>query len=146
MLTRLLTMLPGGTALAPTTMLGLGWAALRVRRFGSVTLLYATYGFLGTLGHLGVDAGSYVAHLPRLLLAALLFDTVLAVGRSRRWALAVGVLPCAGVLLYGASLSLREWLIALGLAWAGLGAAALAQRSGRRRVRAAPTGPGRRRR
>ncbi len=127
LLARVLTALPGGTVLAPTTMLGVAWATLRVRRFGAATLLYATYGVLGTLGHLGVDAGTYVLRYPRVLAAALLFDAAVALGRYRGGALLVALLPCAGVLLFGASLPPSGWLLALGLARAGLATGLLGQ-------------------
>ncbi len=122
LLARLLTSLPGGTPLGPTTMLAVAVAALGWRRFGAVTLLYATYGVLGTLGHLGVDAGTYVLHLPRVLLAALLFDAVLLLARFRPLALLAGALPCVGVFLFGHALAPRDWLITIGLAWVGLAA------------------------
>lgn len=124
LLARLLTSLPGGTLLAATNMAALAILVPRLRAFGAVTLVYVAYAILGTLGHLGVDAGTYVLHLPRVLGAALAFDVVLLLGRFRWWALAVGVLPFA-ILLPGAGRSPREWLVALALAYAGLGAGAL---------------------
>ncbi len=122
LLTRLVTSLPGGTVLAPTTTAGLGYVALRARRPGALVLVYATYAALGTLGHLGVDASTYVLYIPRLLGAALAFDAVLWLCGFRRWALPLGLLPCAGILFFGAGLSVREWLVALLLAVVGLGA------------------------
>ncbi len=118
LLARLLTSLPGGTVLATTTMAAVGFVAMRVRRAGTVTLVYATYGVLGILGHLGVDAGSYVFHVARVLAAAVVFDAVLALGRFRRWALPLALLPCAGLLLFGTDL--RRALAALAFAGGGL--------------------------
>lgn len=120
LLARLLTALPGGTVLAPTTMAAVAFVALRVRRAGAVTLVYATYGVLGVLGHLGVDAGTYVFHLPRVLAAAAAFDLVLALSSFRRRALPLGLLPCAGILLFAGGLPVRGWLVALLLAAVGL--------------------------
>ena len=125
LLARLLTSLPGGTVLAATTMAAVAIVATRVRAFGAVTLLFITYAVLGILGHLGVDAAVYVTHLPRVLLAALTFDAVLRLGRFRGWALALGVAPFAAIMLLESGLSWREWLVALGLAWAGLAAGLL---------------------
>lgn len=126
LLARLLTSLPGGTPLAITNMAALAILVPRLRAFGTVTLVYLAYVTLGTLGHLGVDAGVYVLHLPRVLGAALAFDVVLLFGRFRWWALALGVLPFA-ILLIGSALSPREWVVALSLAYAGLGAGMLTQ-------------------
>lgn len=127
LLARLLTSLPGGTPLAVTNMVVLAVVACRLRAFGVVTLMYAAYATLGVLGHLGVDASTYVLHLPRVLGAALAFDVVLLLGRYRRWALLAGVLPFGVVLLVGFGLSLRQWLVAFGLAGLGLLSGMLAE-------------------
>src|SRR5512141_1218291 len=71
LLARLLTSLPGGTVLAPTTMAGVAFVALRTRRPWAITAVYATYGVLAILGHLGVDAGAEVFHVARVLAGAL---------------------------------------------------------------------------
>ncbi len=133
LLARLLTSLPGGTLLAATNMAALAIVVPRLRAFGGVVLLYATYGLLGTLGHLGVDAGAYVLHLPQVLGAALAFDLVLLLGDFRRWALALGVLPFAGILLLEGLVSARGWPTGLALAYAGVAAGMLVRASPGRR-------------
>src|SRR5512146_3309787 len=70
LLARLLTRLPGGTALAVTD-LAIVAIVVRPRRFASVTLIYATYALLAVLGHLGVDAVAHLQRLPTLVGAAL---------------------------------------------------------------------------
>lgn len=137
LLARLLTSLPGGTILAATDMAAIALVVLAIRRFGGVVLVYGAYGALGVLGHLGVDAGTYVLHLPRVLGAALVFDAVIALGGFRRRALALGLLPFAFVLQFDAGMAPRQWLLMLLLAYAGLAAgvlvhAAWSRRSGAR--------------
>jgi hypothetical protein len=93
LLARVLTQLPGGTTLAATNMAAVALVALATRRPGPTTVIYGTYGALGFLGHLGVDAGTYIRHIPVLLLAAAAFDVVVALGGYRWPALLVGVVP-----------------------------------------------------
>ncbi len=135
LLARLLTSLPGGTVLATTTMAAVGFVAMRVRRAGTVTLVYATYGVLAILGHLGVDAGAEAFAVARVLGAALVFDMLLALGRFRRRVLLLALLPYAGILMFGASV--RTALAALALAGAGLALGVLLEQA-LRGGRAAP--------
>jgi hypothetical protein len=120
LLARLLTSLPGGTALAPTMTAALAFVALRLRRPGGVTLVYATYGVLGILGHLGVDASTYAVHYVRPLLAALAFDAIVTLARFRPWALAPAMVACAAVLWSGAGLTVQAWATVMALGGAGL--------------------------
>jgi len=65
----------------------------------------------------------------------LAFDVVLALGGFRRWALPLGLLPCAGILLFGAGLPVRAWLLALLLGGVGLSVGLLMHELLRRRSR-----------
>ncbi len=122
LLTRLVTRLPGGTAVAVTDMAVVALIVLRTRRFGSVVLIYATYGLLGFLGHLGIDGQAYLLRLPRLLVAALLFDVVVALGKYRWRGLAAGLLPFVLYVLFllRSSHDAMTVLGALALGYAGL--------------------------
>jgi hypothetical protein len=128
LLARVITRLPGGTAVAVTNMAAVALVVLSTRRFGTITLVYATYGLLGFLGHLGVDGLAYLARLPLLLTAALVFDAVVAIGRYRWPGLAVGALAfasCVFWLMRSSHLPLQV-LAALALAYAGLGLGVIA--------------------
>jgi hypothetical protein len=127
MLARVVTRLPGGTALSVTIMAAVALVALATRRFGSITLIYGTYGLLGLVGHLGVDATTYVRHLPALLLAAAAFDVVVALGRYRWPALLVGVVPFGLIVMWTRTVKpdVATSAGAFAVAWAGLGAGIL---------------------
>jgi hypothetical protein len=128
LLTRTLTALPGGTVLAPTDLAAVALVVLWMQRFGGVLLTYGAYGSLGIVGHLGVDAGSYVLHpLPVVLGAALVYDLVAATGRYRRWALAAGLVPFALIVRWQQARGDPEaWAEALAIAGLGLAIGILA--------------------
>ncbi len=119
---RILTRLPGGTALACTDMAVVALVVSR-RRFGAITLVYATYAVLAVLGHLGVDAVAHLRHIPILVTAALAFDVVAAIGRCRWQALAIGLLTFAAIISFMQRVppTAPRFMIALVLAYAGLG-------------------------
>jgi hypothetical protein len=128
LLARFVTRLPGGTAVAVTNMATVALVVLATRRFGAITLIYATYGGLGFLGHLGVDGLAYLGRLPMLLAAAIVFDSIVAIGRYR-WP---GLMLGASAFVLFVAVVLRSSprplvvLAALGLAYAGLAIGALA--------------------
>ncbi len=126
LLASVLTRLPGGTALAVTDFATVA-LVVSPRRFASVTLIYATYAFLAVLGHVGVDAVAHLRHVPILVGAAFIFDAVIALGRYRWLALAVGVLPFAAIVSFTQRVppSGPRFLAALALAYAGLAIGAL---------------------
>jgi len=122
-----LTRLPAGTALAFTDFAAVSLVVLSARRFGSVTLIYGTYGALGILGHLGVDAGRYVLHLPAILGAALVYDGAVFLGRYRWPGLILGLLPFAALvsLTQPTFPSMPRFASILVSAYAGLGLSAV---------------------
>jgi hypothetical protein len=127
LLIRILARLPEGTTFAVTNMAAVALVALATRRPGTTTLIYGTYGALGFLGHLGVDAGTYIRHIPALLLAASAFDVVVALGGYRWPGLLAGVIPF-GLIVMGTRPAMPDVMTgvsALALAWAGLGAGTL---------------------
>ncbi len=130
LLARVLTGLPGGTALAVTD-LAIVALVVSPQRFASVTLIYATYALLAVLGHLGVDAGAHLRHAPVLVGAACIFDLFVFVGRYRWQALATGVLPFAAIVSFTQRVppSLPRFLAALVLAYAGLAIGLLLRRA-----------------
>jgi hypothetical protein len=128
LLARVVTRLPGGSAVAVTDMVTIGLVVSATKRFGSVTLIYATYGLLAFLGHLGVDGQAHLLRLPALLGAAAVFDSVGAVGRYRWPALATGAtffVVCV-FLLRRSSYDPLSVLAALALAYLGLALGAAA--------------------
>ncbi|MCG6989598.1 MAG: hypothetical protein LJF06_15660 [Gemmatimonadetes bacterium] len=121
LLTKLLTALPGGTVLAPTDLAAVALVVLWIRRFGGVLLIYGGYASLGIIGHLRVDVGSYLLHLPLVLGAALAYDVVVAMGRYRRWALAAGLVPFAMIVRWEQAVTHpRAWAGAVVIASLGL--------------------------
>jgi hypothetical protein len=130
LLARVLTRLPGGTALAVTD---LAAAALIVspRRFASITLIYATYAALAVLGHLGVDPVAELWRVQRLVFAAFVFDLVVALGRYRWTALVIGLLPFAAIISFTQRVppSGPRFVAALALAYAGLALGLLLRRA-----------------
>lgn len=129
LLARVLTRLPGGTALAITDLAAIA-LIVSPRRFASATLIYATYAALAVLGHLGVNAVEELRYVPRLVGAAFLFDVVIALGRYRWQALAAAVLPLAAIISFTQRVppSAPRFLAALALAYAGLAVGCLARR------------------
>lgn len=137
LLATLLTRLPGGTVLAFTDMMVVGFVAPRTSRLGSITVVYGTYGFLGLLGHLGVDPLAYVRELPMILGAALLYDCIVAVGRYRWSGLVLGLpLFALVVLAHGpAAAPSPAFLEAVALGFLGLAAGVLVHRRTASRTR-----------
>jgi hypothetical protein len=130
LLAPVVTRLPGGTTVSATNMIAVALVVLSTRRFGAITLIYATYGLLGFLGHLGVDARVHLARLPLLLTAALVFDSIAALGRYRWQALAIGMLAFVLSVFFLVRSSHRPLTVvaALALAYAGLAAGGLVHR------------------
>ena len=130
LLARVLTRLPGGTALAVTDLAVVALVTLETRRIPAIATIYATYGFLGFLGHLGVDALAYGRHLPAVVGAALLYDAVVALHRRRQMGLAVGLpLFVGAILLSGAArLTTVGFILALSMAYGGLACGLLLHR------------------
>lgn len=128
-LARFLTALPGGTILAPTDLAVVGLVVLRVRRFGALSLVFVTYAALGFLGHVGVDGGAYLLHLPPVLVAATAYDVIVTGGRFRPAALVIGLLPFAAVARFGQMLEHPGgWAAAVSIAYLGLASGLLAHR------------------
>ncbi|MGD2070433.1 MAG: hypothetical protein PVI57_17285 [Gemmatimonadota bacterium] len=130
LLARFLTALPGGTILAPTDLFAVGFVVLRVRRFGALSLVFVTYAALGFLGHVGVDGGAYLRHLPLVLVAALAYDGIVTRGRFRSLAMAVGLLPFAAVVRFEQMVEHPgAWAAGLAIAYLGLASGLLAHRA-----------------
>ena len=127
LLARVVTRLPGGTTFAVTTMAAVALVALATGRFGTTAAIYGTYGALGLVGHLGVDAATYVCHLPVLLVAAATFDVVVWLGHHRWPALLGGVVPFGLIVMWMRPAMPDPGTLALtfAMAWAGLGAGVL---------------------
>jgi hypothetical protein len=136
-LAKTLTRLPGGTVFAATDMLVVGALSLRMAPFPTIAVIYATYGLLGLLGHLGVDPSTYVRHLPWVVGAALVYDGIVAASRYRWWGLVGGmpVFACLVLSTGGHFPAAQRFLTALALAWVGLGVGILVSGPALRRRR-----------